>query len=180
MHVPEPGREKDGEGEESVMIKTTCPLWRSLRSHYGQNAREKRVRNKRRQPSGMPTRSLRRSGMERRADKFVDYSFERSSGFLLSWFRDLILRVWSLLQLRRMSSKGVTIENRLLDRLTSQPVPMAGINPGIGWMTGISPARGSGWRWRMPDRSGWLSGVGERRIPNLSFCSLSEAKRKNS
>ena len=90
MYVPEPGREKNGEGEESVMIKTTCPLWRSLRSHYGQNAREKRVRNKRRQPSGMPTRSLRRSGMERRADKFVDYSFERSSGFLLSWFRDLM------------------------------------------------------------------------------------------
>ena len=87
MHVPKPGREKDGEGEESGM-KVTCPLWRSLRSHYGQNAREKRVRNKRRQPSGMPTRSLRRSGMERRADKFVDYSFERSSIF--SWYWLLI------------------------------------------------------------------------------------------
>ena len=39
------------------------------------------------------------------------------------------LRVRSLLQLRRMSSKGVTIENGLTDRLTSQPVPMAGISP---------------------------------------------------
>jgi len=78
-----------------------------------------------------------------------------------------------------MSSKGVTIETGLPDRLTSQPVPMAGIGQGKGWMSGLSPARGTGWRWRMPDRSGWLPGVGERRIPNLSFCSLSEAKRKN-
>ena len=41
------------------------------------------------------------------------------------------LRVRSLLQLRRMSSKGVTIEIGLPDRLTSQPVPMAGISPGL-------------------------------------------------
>jgi len=30
--------------------------------------------------------------MEHRADKFVDYSFERSSGFLLYWFRELMAK----------------------------------------------------------------------------------------
>jgi len=51
----------------------------------GRKNPEKRVRNKRRQPSGMPTRSLRRSGMERWADQFVDYSFERSPIYTLDY-----------------------------------------------------------------------------------------------